>query len=120
MRELNIDIAVHFQFRRIPNFLLIGKSKAQPGIGAANDREFRGDGKGSRLSGPQEIVGIDVGLSENGAQCPLRQIAWMIGDGRVAVRLRIVPDFVAAGSVTMESESKAAQLLDRFRIFETG
>lgn len=67
----------------------------------------------------QEVVGVDVGLSEDGSQCPLRQIARMIRDGRVAVRLRIVPDFVAAGSVTVKSESEAAQLLDRFRIFES-
>jgi hypothetical protein len=84
------------------------------------DREPRGDRKRSRLLGAQEIVGIDIGLSENDAQCPFRQIAWVIGDGCVAVRLRIALGFVAAGSVTVESESKAAQPLDRFRIFETG
>jgi hypothetical protein len=81
---------------------------------SANDR------KRSRPSGAQEIVGIDIGLSENGAQCPFRQIAWVIRDGCMAVRLRIALGFVAAGSVTIESKSKAAQLLDRFRIFETG
>jgi hypothetical protein len=60
----------------------------------------------------EEIFRLDICLFKNGAERALRQIAGMVGNRCVTVRLRIVPDLVAAGRMAVEGESQRTQLFD--------
>lgn len=52
-------------------------------------------GSSAAGSGRKEVVGLDSGLPQDGTQRTLRQIAWMVREGRIAICRRIEPDFVA-------------------------
>ena len=45
----------------------------------------------------QEFLNVDAGFTEDGAQCACGQVARMMGQGDLAARLLVTPDFVAAG-----------------------
>ena len=63
---------------------------------------------------------LDTGLSKDGAECAFRHIAGMIGDGGIAPRLRVEPDFMRARRLTVELETKLLQALDDLPLAETG
>ena len=57
----------------------------------------------------QERVRLDAGLLEDGAQRAFGHVAGMVGNGGVAVRGRVLPDLMAAGSLAMELEPEGLQ-----------
>lgn len=63
-------------------------------------------------SGVQEIVRCDARLFEDGAQGPFRHVARMIGNGRIASRLRIAPDLLAARGLTKKLKTERFEFLD--------
>ena len=68
----------------------------------------------------QEIFGLDACLSENGSQRPFRHITRVVGNGGIPASGGIVPDFMAAGGLPLEYESKSLETSDDFSIPESG
>lgn len=56
--------------------------------------------------GVEEFVRGDAGLFQDGTQCPFRQIPGVVWERSVAVRFGVKPDFVAAGSLAIKTETK--------------
>ena len=62
----------------------------------------------------------DCGLSEDGPQRPLRQVAGMVWDGGVAARSRVEPDFVAAGGLAIKRKSVTPGAFDDVAVSKAG
>jgi hypothetical protein len=70
--------------------------------------------------GFQKLFGIDVGLPQDRPEGALRKIPRVIGNSRVPACLPVEPDFVAAGSLTMELKAKPLQSPDHLAIVKAG
>jgi hypothetical protein len=68
----------------------------------------------------QEFIRVDSPLPQNGSKCALRHFAGVVGNGRIAIRLRIKPDLVTPGGLAIKLESSYLQLLDDFRVPKSG
>jgi len=85
--------------------------------GSRADRGVRPTGRIE--SSVQEVVGGDAGLIEDGAEGAFGEVAGVIGDRRVAVGLRVEPDFVAPGSLTIKAETEEFETACNFAITES-
>jgi len=54
----------------------------------------------------EEVLGFDRGLWEDGAERAFGHIAWIVGDGGVAMGGGIDPDLVRTGSLTAKFKSQ--------------
>jgi len=57
-----------------------------------------------RLLFRQEVFRIDTGLPQDGTQCTFRHVSGMVGNGGLAIGLRVVPDFMASGRLSIEGK----------------
>ena len=60
----------------------------------------------------QEGVGVDASLLEDGAQGALGHVAWVVGDGGVAVECWVEPDLMRACRLAVELQAELLQPLD--------
>jgi hypothetical protein len=73
-----------------------------------------------KISILEECFGVDSSLPENGAERALGHIAWMVGDGRVAMRDGIDPDLVRAGSLAAKFKTHTLQSSHDLQVSKTG
>ena len=69
-----------------------------------------------RRSGFEEVVYVNSSLAENRAQRALSHVSGMVRKGDLSRRLRMAPDFVAAGTGTVELETKRSETAGNFPV----
>jgi len=72
------------------------------------------------FAGPEKVVWSNSCLPQNCPESAFWQIARMIGDCGVAARIRVVPDFVTAGGLPVESEAELLEALDDLPLAKAG
>ena len=68
----------------------------------------------------QEYLRFDAGLLEDGSQRSFGQVPGVIGDGGVAVRCRVEPDFVGACCLAVELQAQRPKAADDVAVPESG
>lgn len=67
---------------------------------------------------PEKSAHVNSRFAENRPECPLRHIARVMRDGDFSASLKMTPDFVTAGSLTIKLEPKGAETAGNLSIRE--
>jgi len=67
----------------------------------------------------KEIIGLDVGFSQDRPERAFRDVARMVLDGGVSVGIFIVPDLMTSGSLAVKGKPESLELLYDLPVAET-
>ncbi len=73
-----------------------------------------------RSSSFEEVAYVNSGFAENRAQRALRHVSGMVRKRDLSPRLGMAPDFVAAGTGTVELETKRSETAGNFPVETRG
>ncbi len=73
-------------------------------------------GRGCRSSSFEEVVYVNSSFAENRAQRAFRHVPGMVRKRDLPSRLRMAPDFVAAGAGAVELETKCPETAGNFPV----
>jgi hypothetical protein len=69
-----------------------------------------------RSSSFEEVAYVNSGFAENRAQRAFRHVSGMVRERDLSSRLRMAPDFMAAGTGTVELETKHSETAGNFPV----
>jgi hypothetical protein len=67
-------------------------------------------------SGPQKRLHVNSCLAKDRPECAFGEISGVMRDGDLSSCLRMAPDFMAAGALTVELKAKSAKAAHNFAV----